>query len=130
LLLPSEDRCADAVSKSEAQNPKFEPIAPGADQMIKTSRFQRMLVKNRFGMQEEQPFYAGQSGGGVHLHRPSLRGSFEAKTGVGLCNFTGAIAAAAINGDRFVRPLLAKQSFESRRKRLFLVIGGNDHGNH
>ena len=98
--------------------------------MIKTSRFQRMLVKNRFGMQKEQPFSAGQSGGGVHLNRPSLRGSLEAQPRVGLGNITGATAAAAINDDYLVRSSLAEQGFESRRKRFFFAIDGNDHRNH
>ncbi len=88
--------------------------------MIKTNRFQRMLVKNRFGMQKEQLFSAGQSGGGVHLNRPSLRGSLEAQPRVGLNNITGAMAAAAINDDHLVRPFLVEQGHESRRKRLFL----------
>ena len=83
--------------------------------MIKTNRFQRMLVKNRFGMLREQLFLAGQSGSGVHLHCPSLRGSFEAQAGVGLNNSRGAMAAAAINGDHLVRPFLAEQGHESRR---------------
>jgi hypothetical protein len=93
-------------------------------------RFQRMLVKKPFRHAEKAAILREPVGLRHSSALPVPLGSLEAQAGFGLDNSAGTIAAAAVNDNHFICPLLAEQGLKCRRKRLFLVIVGNYHGNH